>query len=211
MSGTLRIGLTGPIGCGKSTIASWLRDMGGVTVDADEFARAATNRGEPTLPAIRARFGNGVFLPDGSVDRAGLASVVFRDPVALHDLESIVHPAVRARIEEAVAAAEAAGASFVAVEAIKLVEAGYANECDEVWLVECGPAEQSERLRARGVSAEDASRRIAAQGDDLAERLAGAATRRISTHGTPTETRSAVESALREALARGARRRQGFG
>jgi dephospho-CoA kinase len=198
---TLRIGLTGPIGCGKSTIASWLRDMGGTTVDADEIARAATDRGEPALPAIRARFGQRVFLPDGSVDRAGLAGIVFQDPAALRDLEAIVHPAVRRRIEEAVEAAERQGSPFVTIEAIKLVEAGYATECDEVWLVECSPVEQSERLRARGVSAEDAARRIAAQGEDLTARLAPSATRRIATHGTAGETRSAVEAALREALA----------
>jgi dephospho-CoA kinase len=201
----LRLGLTGPIGCGKSTIASWLRDAGGVTVDADELARAVTDRGEPTLPRIRARFGERVFRADGSLDRAALAEVVFQDPVALRDLEAIVHPAVRRRIEAEVTRAETSGAPFVAIEAIKLVEAGYAAECDEVWLIECAPAEQAQRLRSRGVSADDASRRIATQGDDLAERLAGAASRRISTNGSREETRSAVESALREALARGAR------
>lgn len=198
----MRIGLTGPIGCGKSTIASWLREAGGVTIDADELARAVTDRGEPTLPGIRKRFGGGVFLPDGSVDRGALAGIVFQDPAALRDLEAIVHPAVRRRIEESVARAESAGASFIAIEAIKLVEAGYAAECDEVWLIECAPAEQAERLRSRGVSADDAARRVAAQGADLAERLAGSATRRISTNGSPSETRSAVESALQEALAR---------
>jgi dephospho-CoA kinase len=203
MTRPVRIGLTGPIGCGKSTIASWLRDAGGVTIDADELARAVTDRGDPTLAPIRARFGGGVFLPDRSVDRAALADIVFRDPAALRDLEEIVHPAVRRRIEAAVAAAEDSGARFIAIEAIKLVEAGYARECDEVWLIECAPAEQAERLRSRGVSTDDAARRVAAQGDDLAERLAASATRRISTNGTPTETKSAVESALREALARG--------
>jgi dephospho-CoA kinase len=201
MSRPLRIGLTGPIGCGKSTIASWLREAGGVTIDADELARAVTDRHEPILPRIRARFGEGVFLPDGSVDRGALATIVFEDPAALRDLEAIVHPAVRRRIEEAVARAENSNAPFIAVEAIKLVEAGYAGECDEVWLIECAPAEQAERLRSRGVGADDAARRIAAQGDDLAERLAGSATRRISTNGSREETRSAVESALGEAIA----------
>ena len=202
MTRPLRIGLTGPIGCGKSTIASWLRDTGGVTVDADELTRAVTEREEPTLPPIRARFGDSVFRADGSLDRAALAEIVFADASALRDLEAIVHPAVRRRIEEAVARAEDSGAPFIAIEAIKLVEAGYARECDEVWLIECAPAEQAERLRARGVAADDASRRIAAQGDDLTERLADSATRRISTNGKPAETRSAVESALKDALGR---------
>jgi dephospho-CoA kinase len=197
----LRIGLTGPIGCGKSTIASWLRDAGGVTVDADRLAHEVTDRDEPTLPLIRARFGDRVFNEDGSLDRAALADIVFEDATALRDLEAIVHPAVRSRIEDEVARADASGAPFVAIEAIKLVEAGYARECDEVWLIECAPVEQAQRLRARGVAAEDATRRIAAQGDDLAERLAESATRRISTNGKPAETRSAVESALQEAVA----------
>jgi dephospho-CoA kinase len=198
-----RIGLTGPIGCGKSTIASWLRDMGGVTVDADEIARVVTERGEPTLPLIRARFGEGVFRQDGSLDRAALADVVFQDSAALRDLEAIVHPAVRLRIEAAVAEADSSGAPFVAIEAIKLVEAGYARECDEVWLVECSPADQAARLQARGAPPADAARRIAAQGEDLSERLAAVASRRIATHGSPGETRSAVESALDDALGRG--------
>ena len=196
----VRIGLTGPIGCGKSTIAGWLREAGGVAVDADEIARAVTAPGEPTLPLIRQRFGNGVFDESGRLDRVALARIVFEDPQALSALEEIVHPRVRERIESVVAEAETRGAPFVAIEAIKLVDAGYAAQCDEVWLVECSPDAQRDRLTARGMSPADAERRVAAQGRDLAERLRESASRRIPTDGSPAETRAAVENALRSAV-----------
>ena len=202
MTRPLRIGLTGPIGCGKSTVASWLGEAGGLVIDADAMARAATARGEPTLPLIHSRFGERVFEEDGSLDRAALGEIVFQHADALRDLESIVHPYVRERIEDAVAAADATGAPFVVVEAIKLVEAGLARECDEVWLVECSRSVQATRLSERGMAEDDATRRIAAQGDDIAHRLGAAATRRIVTEGLPAETRRAVEQALEEALRR---------
>lgn len=198
----VRIGLTGPIGCGKSTIASWLAERGGAVIDADVVARRASAPGEPTLPLIRARFGDAVFCPDGSLDRAALGRIVFSDPEALRDLESILHPAVRTRVLAELGAAEAAGAPFVALEAIKLVEGGLATICDEVWLVTCGPEVQRARLAARGVAAADAARRLAAQGPDLAERLRAAASRIVDTDGTLEATRRAVDAALAEALAR---------
>ena len=95
---TLVIGLTGPIGCGKSTIAARLAEQGGLIIGADRLAHQVTGPDQPTLPAIRARFGAEVFDPDGALDRAALAAEVFGDPVALRDLEAIVHPAVRPRI-----------------------------------------------------------------------------------------------------------------
>lgn len=200
MTRPVRIGLTGPIGCGKSTIAGWLREAGGIAVDADEIARAVTEPGEPTVPSIRGRFGDEVFDETGRLDRSALAQIVFEDAGALADLERIVHPYVRARIEAAVAEAEARGAPFVVIEAIKLVEAGYAEQCDEVWLVECEPDTQRQRLRGRGMSSDDTERRIAAQGPELVDRLSAAATRRIATDGPPEKTRAAVETALRAAV-----------
>jgi dephospho-CoA kinase len=203
--GTVRIGITGPIGCGKSTVARWLAETGAVVVDADLLARDVTARGEPALTAIAARFGDRYVQADGSLDRAALGRLVFGDPAALRDLEAIVHPAVRPRIERAVAAAEEAGAPVVAIEAIKLVEAGYATACDEVWLVVCGAAEQRRRLVGRGDDPEQADARIAAQGD-LAERLRPAATRVLDTSGDPESVRRAVLGLLEEALVAGRRR-----
>ena len=197
----LRIGITGPIGCGKSTVARWLGELGAVVIDADSVAREVTAPGEPALEAVIARFGEGFRLADGSLDRAALGRLVFADPSALRDLEAIVHPAVRPRILAAVEAAEAAGSEIVALEAIKLVEGGLAAECDEVWLVVCSEREQRDRIVGRGSSTAEAGQRIAAQGD-LAGRIEGAATRVIDTSGDRGEARARVREAARDALDR---------
>jgi dephospho-CoA kinase len=191
---TIRIGLTGPIGCGKSTVASWLEELGATVVDADDVAREVTARGQPAHVAILARFGDTVRDDEGGLDRRALAALVFDDPAALADLERIVHPAVRPRILAAVDAATDAGAPAVVVEAIKLVEGGLAALCDEVWLVTCDPAVQRERMLDRGMAAEDADRRLAAQ-LGLSERLRPAATRVIDTSGTEATTRASVAAA----------------
>jgi dephospho-CoA kinase len=198
--GTTIIGLTGPIACGKSTVAAMLGELGGVVIDADALAREVTAPGQPALNAIRARFGDGVFESSGVLDRSALGAVVFGDEAALHDLEAIVHPPVRSLLEERVARAVRDGDPFVVVEAIKLVEGGLAERCDEVWLIECPPEVQRERLALRGSSAEDIERRLSTQGD-LAARLAPHAHRRIDTQGTKEEVRERVEDALADVLA----------
>ncbi len=197
----VRIGLTGPIGCGKSTIAEWLAEAGGLVIDADQLTRVVTAPGQPALGEIERRFGMAVIGPDGVLDRQQLGRIVFDDDAALRDLEAIVHPPVRVELTKRVAAAEASGARFVVVEAIKLIEGGYASACDEVWLVECSPPIQRARLAERGLDPGEAEQRIHAQGPDLVERLAPAATRRISTDGSPEETRGSVLRALEMALA----------
>jgi dephospho-CoA kinase len=191
---TLRIGLTGPIGCGKSTVAGWLAEEGAVVIDADRVARQVTEPGTPALDRIAATFGSSVLRDDGSLDRAALGRIVFADADALAALEAIVHPAVRPVILAEMEAAEAAGAPAVVVEAIKLVEGGLAELCDEVWLVTCSPTEQRARVVGRGVSPDDADARIAAQGD-IADRLRPAATRIVDTSGTPAEARDRVRAA----------------
>jgi dephospho-CoA kinase len=199
---TIRIGLTGPIGCGKSTVAGWLGERPGVVViDADRVARDVLAPGSPELAAVVARFGED--LVDGAdvLDRSALGRIVFADPVALRDLEAIVHPGVRPRILAAIAAAEAAGASAVIIEAIKLVEGGLATLCDEVWLVTCDPGVQRSRLAGRGERMDDAAARVAAQGD-LTDRLAPAAHRTLDTSGSLQATRSLVDAALDAALSR---------
>ncbi len=112
----------------------------------------------------------------------------------------ITHPVVRERILAAVRAAEAARVPIVALEAIRLVEAGYPAILDEVWLITCDPAEQRRRLADRGLSEADASARIAAQAG-LADRVQSVATRRIDTSGTLVEAEARVAGALAQALA----------
>ncbi len=198
----IRIGLTGPIGCGKSTVAGWLGERPGVVViDADRVARDVLAPGTPELAAVAARFGEDLVDADGVLDRASLGRIVFADRDALRDLESIVHPAVRPRILAAIGEAEAGGADALVVEAIKLVEGGLAELCDEVWLVTCDPGLQRERLVGRGSPEADAEARITAQGD-LVGRLRARATRVIDTSGTMAATHRRVLGLLDRALSR---------
>ena len=193
---TVRLGVTGPIGCGKSTVTRWLGERPGVVViDADEVARKVVEPGEPALESVIARFGEVVRRTDGSLDRAALGRIVFANADDLRDLEAIIHPAVRPRILAAMAAAEAADAEAVVVEAIKLVEGGLAEVCDAVWLVDCDPEVQRARLVARGSTPEDADRRISAQ-TGLTERVLSEATQVIDASGDRAETRAIVDAAF---------------
>ena len=185
----LRIGITGPIGCGKSTVSGMLAELGAAVIDADEVARAV--RQEPEIERqILDRF--------GTADPASLARTVFADAAAMRDLEAIIHPAVRPRILAAIDAAEDRRAPAVVIEAIKLVESGLAASCDEVWLVTCDPSVQRGRLRDRGIRQEDAERRIASQ-RHLRDRVEPVATRRIDTSGSFGDTRRQIEDAWRDA------------
>ena len=197
----VRIGVTGPIGCGKSQVCRWLAELGVAVVDADAVSRSVTAPGHPVHDVVLRRFGASVTAPDGTLDRAALGRLVFADPAALRELEAIVHPAVRPRILDAMDAAERDGAPAVAVEAIKLVEGGLAALCDEVWLVTCDEAAQRERLAGRGTGAADADQRIAAQAG-LVDRLRPAATRLLDTSGAAAITRATVVDALAEAIGR---------
>ena len=196
---TVRLGLTGPIGCGKSTIAAWLDELGAVVIDADDVAREVVEPGTPGFDQVVATFGRELVRDDGSLDRAALGRIVFSDPVALRRLEAIVHPAVRPKILERILGAERTMAPAVVVEAIKLVEGGLGTLCDEVWLVVCDPAAQRQRLAGRGLDDATAGERMVAQGD-VATRLRPAATRVIDTSGDPEATKVLVAEAWVEAM-----------
>jgi dephospho-CoA kinase len=200
VDGPIRIGLTGPIGCGKSRVAKRLRHQGATIIDADRLAREVTAPGMPALAAIAERFGLEVLAGDGWLNRAALAERVFDDPGELRALEEITHPAIRPRIMAAFEAAAASSTRAVVLEAIRLVEGGYADVLDEVWLIVCDPEEQRQRLERRGLSPAEAERRIERQAG-LVERAAPVATRVIDTSGTRAETQARVESALEAALA----------
>jgi dephospho-CoA kinase len=196
---TVRIGLTGPIGCGKSRVAAWLAELGVHVVDADAEARAVTSPGHPVHDEVLRRWPEAAGA-DRRLDRKALGRIVFSDPAALRELEQLVHPAVRPRIVARIDEAEQAGAPAVVIEAIKLVEGGLADHCDEVWLVTCDPNVQRFRLVARGASPEEADQRMAAQ-DGLMMRVAPAATRTIDTSGSEASTRAKVVAALEDAIA----------
>ena len=196
----LTIGITGPIGCGKSTVARWLGERAGVEViDADHEARLVLAPETPEVEAVYRRFGTALRRPNGELDRAALGRIVFRDETALRDLEAIVHPAVRPRILGAIERARTTGARAVVVEAIKLVEGGLADLCDEVWLVTCDADIQRDRLVGRGDAPDDAAARIEAQGD-LVERLRPRASRIIESGEDQAATRAQVDSLLDDAL-----------
>ena len=158
----LLVGLTGGIGSGKSTVTGMLAERGAVVVDADRLARDAVAPGTAGFDAVRDRFGDAVIAPDGSLDRAALARIVFADDEARAALEAIVHPEVRRRIAESVAA-HAETDDVVVVDSPLLIETG-AHEGFEVVVVVTAPiAERVARLAARGMSEDDVLARDAAQ------------------------------------------------
>lgn len=154
------IGLTGNIACGKSLVLRTVEGLGAEAIDADRIAREVTSEPEVIQEIARA-FGPQVLTADGSLDRRALARIVFSDPEQLALLERIVHPPVVARIRERLASSRR---PVVVIDAIKLFEAGLADDCDEVWVVTCRPEQQLQRLMARdGLSEEEAWLRIRAQ------------------------------------------------
>ena len=160
----LRIGLTGGIGSGKSTVAGLLAARGAVVVDADRIAREVVEPGTPGLAAVVEAFGESVLAGDGSLDRPALAAVVFTDPQARARLDAIVHPLVRDRSVELIAAAPS---DAVLVNDVPLlVETGQAGTYDLVLVVEADLATRLSRLVERGLAEEDARARIASQATD---------------------------------------------
>ena len=157
----LRVGLTGGIASGKSTVANELARRGAVIIDADELAREVVEPGTPGLAAIVRRFGDGV-LAGGQLDRAALAKIVFADPRARRDLEGIIHPAVRRRAAELEAAVP--HPSVIVHMIPLLVETGQESDFDLCVVVDVDHQTQLARLMARGpMSREEAESRIAAQ------------------------------------------------
>ncbi|HEX4094142.1 MAG TPA: dephospho-CoA kinase [Trebonia sp.] len=162
----LKVGLTGGIGSGKSTVSARLASLGAVILDADKAARAVVEPGTPGLAEITAAFGPGVLAADGALDRARLAEIVFADQAALATLNGITHPLIHAYIRAAEEAAiESGGDGVVLVHDVALLaEWGRAKEFDLVIVVDVPVETQLERLVGeRGMAADQATARIAAQ------------------------------------------------
>jgi dephospho-CoA kinase len=162
------VGLTGGIGSGKSTVAALLAGRGAIVIDADAVAREVVQPGTEGLDAIVERFGPSVVTGDGTLDRPALAALVFADRDARSALNAIVHPRVAARIAELLE--QAAGASgpeqLVVIDVPLLVESNVDRGYHAVVVVTAPEAVRIERLVARGMDAEDARARIAAQASD---------------------------------------------
>jgi dephospho-CoA kinase len=186
------IGVTGRIGCGKTTVAGMLRELGVVTIDADQLAREVRNNDADARAAIERRF--------ETRDPAALARIVFEDPAALRDLERILHPLVRGAVRARLAELAEAGQAVAGVEAIKLIESPLADACDQVWVVRCEEADALERLAAsRGMNADAARRRLASQSSQ--EALVAAADVVIDGSAPIEATRQQVATALATLLA----------
>ena len=158
-----RIGLTGGIASGKSSVGHWLAQQGLPVLDADQFAREALAPGRSATNSVMQRYGARVQAEgEAAVDRAALGRIVFQDPTERHWLEQLIHPIVRARFDQALTLHAQTPAIVLMIPL--LFEAGLESLCSEIWLVDCDQSQQLERLIARdGLSPADAEARIAAQ------------------------------------------------
>ena len=191
--GVLRVGLTGGIATGKSTVSRQLADKGAVVIDADEIARVVVRPGEPALAEIAARFGDAMIRPDGRLDRAALGTLVFADGSARRDLEAITHPRIRERMARDIAAAMQSDSPLVIVDIPLMFENGRDAEFEGVVLVYATPEQQLQRVVQRdGLSRELAQQRIASQMDINAKRER--ATWVIDNSGSPAATAHAVDA-----------------
>lgn len=164
----VRVGLTGGLASGKSTVARMLATRGATVIDADRLVAELYRAGEPGARAAAELFGPEVLDAAGAVDHARLAEVVFGDPEARRRLERAVHPLVRERFAEV--AGETGG--VVVLEATLLVEAGYAPDFDRVVTIEADPQVRLARAVARGMPEVEARRRLDAQGEGAERRAA---------------------------------------
>lgn len=196
----LRVGLTGGIGCGKSTVAVMMRELGCTILEADPLAHHLIEPGQPAYAEIVQEFGRQVLAADDRIDRAKLAAIVFRDSARLARLNRIVHPRVLEALERVLdGLAPTLPRGIAVVEAALLIEASYHDYLDRLIVVWCTPEQQVERLLARGMSRGDAESRIAAQMQGEQKRRL--ADDEIDCSGTLEQTRQQVE-ALVEKLKR---------
>lgn len=202
----MRVGLTGGVASGKSTVSGILRELGAVVIDADLLAREAVRAGTPGLAAVVAEFGPGVLTPEGELDRPALARTVFADDDARRRLEAIVHPLVRAAA--AGLAAQAQPDALVVHDVPLLTETGQAGSYDAVVVVDVPEQVQVERMvRDRAMTRADAEARIRAQAG-RAERRA-VATHVIENTGTLADLRARVREVYDELLGSAAGERPG--
>jgi dephospho-CoA kinase len=185
------IGLTGNIATGKSTVAAMLAEFGATVIDADKVVHQIMQSDTQVCEQIAAAFGSDVVGGDGEIRRDRLGRIVFNDPSKLARLEEIIHPVARVEVRRSVALSET---PVVVVEAIKLIEAGWHEVCQALWVTTCLREQQIERLmRTRSLTLEEAQQRIDAQPPQ--EEKISLADVVIDTSGDKAATRRQVEQA----------------
>jgi len=189
MGRRLRIGLTGGIASGKTTVAQRLMELGVPVIDADEAARAVVAPGTPGLVDVLKRFGSGVVTENGELDRRALRELIFREPGSRRDLEAILHPLIRAYMEQS---AKLAVGPYVVMAIPLLVEGGSRDRVDRILVVDVDEAVQLQRVMARDGCTEEQARAILASQASRSARLAAADDVLLNT-GTVTDLRQAVD------------------
>jgi dephospho-CoA kinase len=193
-----RIGLTGGIGSGKSTVLGMLQALGAAAIDADAISRASTAAGGAATPAIARHFGADFIAADGALDRDRMRQHVYAHPEGRRELEQIIHPLVGQEIERQVQLALAAGSRCIVFDIPLLVETGrWRQQVDRVLVVDCEPQTQVDRVVARSALAPDAVRAIIAAQAPRALRLAAADLVICNEGLTLAALRSEVEQAAR--------------
>jgi dephospho-CoA kinase len=172
----VRLGLTGGIGSGKSTVASLLAQAGAAIIDADAVSRSLTQAGGMAIPAILAEFGEKLITPEGAMDRNAMRALVFSNPQAKRQLEAIVHPLVAQGLQMQTQVALAAGKNFLVFDVPLLVESGdrWRRQVDWVCVVDCQTETQIQRVMARSALTRPEIEDIMAQQANRAKRLASA-------------------------------------
>jgi len=190
MRSRLRIGLTGGIASGKSTVSQRFAELGIAVIDADVAARAVVEPGTPGLEQVVQRFGAGILCPNGELDRPALRELIFNDPAARRDLDAILHPLIRAHMEQQAAAA---AGPYLILAIPLLVEGGSSRErLDRILVVDVDEAVQLQRVQARdGISIAQARAILGSQASRAA-RLE-AADDVLQNGGTVAELRQAVD------------------
>jgi dephospho-CoA kinase len=176
MSPPVRLGLTGGIGSGKSTVAALLAEAGAAIMDADAISRALTLPGGQAIPAILATFGEKLITREGAMDREAMRSLVFSDPQAKRQLEAIIHPLVALTLKAQTQAAIDTGKTCLVFDVPLLVESGerWRRQVDFVWVVDCQTDTQVQRVVQRNQLKPDAIQKIIEQQASRTQRLASA-------------------------------------
>jgi dephospho-CoA kinase len=192
----VRVGLTGGVGSGKSTVAKLLAEHGAVMIDADAIAREVVEPGTPGFDAVVEEFGESVVGPDGRLDRPALAAIVFGDESRRAKLNAIVHPLVGRRTVELAAAAPPD--AVVVYDIPLLVENNMSGGFDRVVVVEAGLETRLARLASRGMAEKDARERMAAQAGD--EQRRAVADILIDNNGSLADLSGAVDDAWKRLM-----------